>query len=183
MGRQINFYTLTEDERAFVEFLSRKDALTFALPFSNTPGLDVSTPKKILGSNSSEIRKVLIINEGFPIEAQYIRKIHTKEQEGIAELVDLENESIYRVDTLNSTVIEWSRSRPRPDGQLAPGRIWAEMTRLEDGVIVDKDPGFIQWYERIARWLRKNYQRVEGQFRYFGPAAAKWYAEGGVLFR
>ena len=88
---------------------------------------------------------------------------------------------VYSVDRSNAPVIEFSPSFIRRDGRLVKGRIWAEMYRLEGGTLVYKGADFEAWYDRIVRWLRRRFRRVEGVDGYFGQKALEWYREGGKL--
>jgi len=46
-----------------------------------------------------------------------------------------------------------------------------------------KPPEFEKWYERLVRWIRKNYRKHPSRIigGYVGPAAYEFYEEGGFL--
>jgi len=85
----------------------------------------------------------------------------------------------YAIDTLASSVIEFSRSSVK-DRMMGRGRIWADFTYFdsEKKVILLKEPAFKEWYETIARWIRKRYKHVDWLI-YAGPGTQKFLAEGG----
>jgi hypothetical protein len=58
---------------------------------------------------------------------------------------------------------------------LTQGRIY--------GVFEAKSPEFEKWYERIARYIRKNWRKnpVSWMGGYVGPAASEWFDSGGLL--
>jgi len=58
---------------------------------------------------------------------------------------------------------------------LVQGRVW--------GSFDDPSERFRKWFEAIVRWIRRNYVRdPAGPLGgYVGPAALKWYKEGGIL--
>lgn len=172
-----------DDERGFLKYIGKKDEISFVAPSSNTPELNVLEIDDIFDPSGPDIRKVLIVNQRFPIGVRDIQKIPVKDRNKSKASSKGASEFIYRINTSNAPVIEWSRSRLRMDNQLVPDSKWAEMTRLEEGTIVEKAPEFITWYERMASWLSGRYQRFAGNSRYFGPEASKWYAEGGKLYR
>src|SRR3990172_330615 len=64
----------------------------------------------------------------------------------------------------DSSVIEFSRSHPKHghDAVLQAGRIWAEFDYLTPHKrdFLGKEVEFQGWYEAIAKWVRKNFNRV-----------------------
>lgn len=87
----------------------------------------------------------------------------------------------YHLDVTNSCVIEFDSTIQHEDNMvLREGRLWAEFRRLrpEDPDFVRKPPHFEQWYEQVAKWIRKTYERV-GWNLFAGPGAlnlhgARW---------
>jgi hypothetical protein len=83
----------------------------------------------------------------------------------------------YRVDGVAEPVLEFGRSflgewcgRP----SLTQGRIY--------GVFDNKSQEFVRWYEQIVRYIRKAFVRNPASLSgYAGPAAYKWFLQGGLL--
>ena len=72
-----------------------------------------------------------------------------------------------------STVIEFSRSFHGREKTVRAGRIWA------DGPRFFSEPEFGKWYEKLERWIRKHYSRVDDRMSYAGPEALVLYKAAG----
>jgi len=83
-----------------------------------------------------------------------------------------------------SSVIEFGRSHPkfREPKIWQEGRIWAEFDYLNPAArgFVPKEAEFKEWYEIIAKWIRKTFKRIEHN-TFLGPSAAKFRAKGRKL--
>lgn len=83
----------------------------------------------------------------------------------------------YRVDVLAEPVLEFGASflgewcgKP----SLTQGRIY--------GIFGNKSQEFVQWYEQIVRFIRGAFMRNPASLSgYVGPAAYKWFLQGGLL--
>jgi hypothetical protein len=83
----------------------------------------------------------------------------------------------YRVDESAEPVLEFGGSflgewcgRP----SLTQGRIY--------GIFDNKSQEFARWYEQIVRYIRKAFVRNPASLSgYVGPAAYKWFLQGGLL--
>jgi hypothetical protein len=83
----------------------------------------------------------------------------------------------YRVDGFAEPILEFGRSflgewcgRP----SLTQGRIY--------GIFDNKSQEFVRWYEQIVRYIRKAFVRNPASLSgYVGPAAYKWFLQGGLL--
>jgi hypothetical protein len=98
----------------------------------------------------------------------------------------VKEQGYWTLERTDSSVIEFCRSsiehkfsKNRP---IVRGRIWAQFTILdeEEMELVPKEPEFTKWYEKIARWLRKNYKRIH-PIIYASPGAQKLEEEGKVI--
>jgi hypothetical protein len=86
-------------------------------------------------------------------------------------------EDYFRVGVLAEPVLEFGSSflgqwcgRP----SLTQGRIY--------GIFDNKSQEFVRWYEQIVRYIRKVFVRNPTSLSgYVGPAAYKWFLEGGLL--
>ena len=83
----------------------------------------------------------------------------------------------YRVDEFQLPVVEFSTSsRVIWDGR--PALVQGRLHGFFDG----KSPEFEKWYETLVRWIRKNFLKNPTSLGgYVGPAAYKFYKEGGYL--
>jgi hypothetical protein len=83
----------------------------------------------------------------------------------------------FRVDVLAEPVLEFGGSFlgewcSRPS--LTQGRIY--------GIFDNKSQEFVRWYEQIVRYIRKAFVRNPASLSgYVGPAAYKWFLQGGLL--
>ncbi|MDX9702392.1 MAG: hypothetical protein RBU23_05025 [Candidatus Auribacterota bacterium] len=89
-------------------------------------------------------------------------------------------QNYYSVDSLFSEVIEFDRSFF--DGtRLRSGRIYIQTGYWDDsGEYVTKSDEFIKWFERLARWIRKNGKR-HNNWGYMLPGAQEFAANGGII--
>ncbi len=171
MGRQVNFYMYGADEAQFVQFvLSQNLVVLLASPTETAVPVTLDRlpnddPSRILHSD------LYFWRQGDPVTMR-----RTEIRAG-----PLEGQILYFVDELSSSVIQFLRSYLRGDiGVLTRGRIWAEMWRLEEGQFIDKGESFRAWYENIAGWIRRHYEKIRaGSFCYVGPDARRWYEAGG----
>ncbi len=57
---------------------------------------------------------------------------------------------------------------------LTQGRIYASFDQPSEGLR--------KWFDSMARWIRKNFAKIPLEYlNRVGPAAMKWYQEGGIL--
>lgn len=181
MGKQVRFYMLPEDEHEFLRFVCRDETVVLLADRSHSPELEVIENPFALAERRSELQQILLWNTAFPIKETDIRK-HTliEYKEELGAYVET-GEIAYSINRSSAPVVEFSPSFIRRDGQLAKGRIWADMRRLEEDDLVRKEEAFEIWYDSIARWLRRNFKRVKGVDGYFGPRALEWYQTGGKI--
>lgn len=175
MGKQVNFYMLEEDEKEFVEFVLG-DGKTVILGHGSLQEvppilgrLPIEDPSPPLFRNY-----VYFWKPGYPLFMRYI----------VMKAGPLQGQGVYLVDDLTSSVIEFSRSffSPIRENSLTRGRIWAEMRYWEGNNLIYKGEEFERWYDSIARWLRKRYQKIGSKpYFYIGPHAYRWYQAGGNL--
>ena len=132
MGRQIRFVMSNEDEERFVEFiLSHQGAciLSYRHPLEST-----ILYKDMLKFGDTGNLHLWIWRSDMSPEPTY----------------DVFNKQKFRtINEMRSEVIEFSRSFER-NGILKPGRLWADLNKETKG------SDFIKWYEKLARWVKKN---------------------------
>lgn len=165
MGRQVNFYMSREDEREFVDFV-RSTANVEILPYT---------------SATREFTPVQTLPE--PLSMKFWGELWLVNRSISSNLVVnfISQQGYYTIDGLQSSVIEFSRSFLQ-EGVLKPGRIWAEFNVFDGGrmILLPKESGLEEWYDAIAKWIRKRYKRVSSSF-YAAPGAMRFRQDGGKL--
>lgn len=160
MGRQIHFYTLPEDRRAFLRWLQEHDQIVATCRDSDSPHVEPladldDCDKKIV---SLWNRKLLP-----RLERKWIK-----------------DPGYFRIDTLHTPTLELSPSFVSTwEGKpaLCQGRLFGDFDSH-----LGKTPEFEKWYEKLVRWIRKNYQKSPTSLGgYLAPEANKFYQEGGYL--
>ena len=181
MGKQVRFFMLPPDEQAFLQFVFGDQMVVMLADSSPHPELQTMEYSPSYVPEHMQLTTILFWKRVFHISTDDIREVRGKEyREELGAFIETA-EVAYRVDTLNAPVIEFSPSFIRRDGRLVKGRIWAEMYRIEGGATFHKGMDFESWYDRIARWLRRNLFRVEGLDGRFGRHALEWYQKGGQV--
>jgi len=90
----------------------------------------------------------------------------------------------YYIDHYASDVVEFSRSALIED-RFARGRVYAEFySHFDENTRqwVKKDQELIKWFERLVRWVRKNF-RKEDWLIYTGPGAQKLLDSGNFIMK
>jgi len=170
LGRQLGVYFTKEDCQNFLDF-------------AKTTGNVVALPWKSPTSDFAPIETVDDKNLGFFL---FNRGISSN-----LVIRHVAQQSYYAIDSLQSSVIEFSGSSIR-DRTMFPGRIWAEFTFLikERTALLPKEPEFSKWYDILANWIKKHSERVvwtdpiqrkESIVGYAGKGAQKFYDSGGRL--
>lgn len=182
MGKQVRFYMLPEDERMFLEFVCQDPNAVLLAPRMPGPELRVIENAFASVEQRTQMTLMLLWNRVFPIKEQDVRENRLKEYKKEIDAWVETGEIDYSVDKLQAPVIEYiAPFFLGSSGKLTQGRLWAEMYRLEENTLVYKGEGFESWYDRIARWLRRNFKRVQGMDGYFGPHVLEWYRGGGEV--
>jgi hypothetical protein len=171
MGKQVRFFTLDNDQEKFLRFIY-EDLSSYIVDLPST------SPKLLIIRKLSEAieycshqRVVYISKPQFPLSKKYISK-YTVEKSG---------EIRYSFEYITAPVIEFRRSFLSQQ-KFVQGRVWASMYIYdEEGNTVSKADGFKNWYEQIARWIRRNGKRVQGIDGYIFEGALEWHQRGGVL--
>jgi hypothetical protein len=91
--------------------------------------------------------------------------------------VEPETSSYYGID-FSLPVIEFWYPSPIPEPwhgrpAVTQGRVWAQFE--------DQTREFESWYNAVVRWIRKNFVRDTVLGDYVGPAAYRWFKDGGLL--
>ena len=180
MGRQVNFYMLPEDELIFLTFLFGNPNIVFINTTSSTyePQF-ISNIEAFLDNNKTQ---TLIYNKQFEIGPNIIRAhrktIYNSETGSYTET----DQVFYKIDLINGPFIEYSRCKQK-NNTLFSGRIWAEMYYLQQGKLIHKGDDFVNWYEQVARWLRKNLKKIREVDGYLGSETMKRYFKGELILK
>jgi hypothetical protein len=160
MGRQTRFHMLEEDCRQFLEFLHQRDPVIVVDWRSKTAEMHEAQRPWERGTTYYLWNQAVL-----PIlERKFV------------EVVPSAGASYYGVDA-SLHVIEFWYPSPVPENwngrpSLTQGRVWAQFE--------NPSKGFERWYSATVRWLRKNFVKVPF-LDYVGPAAYRWFKEGGLL--
>jgi hypothetical protein len=172
---------LPNDEYEFLQFACNSLSIVALTPTSHQPDLPIIQNPLVNLHSNTRLREVLLWNTTIPLQEEDYRKSFLHEYDAAKGAYEETRNAQYSIEIFSAPVIQLNRSFIRSDGLLAKGRIWAEMYRLVEDKYVHKGKEFEQWYNSIARWLRRNLKRVDEIDGYFGADALTWYKEGGQL--
>lgn len=181
MSKQLRFYATVQDELEFLNFVSslpnsfcfkdgseNKHYSSFIIPWTRIEAANKFEKNFLFKGNKESIRTY--------IKEHYL---HVYDEETMS--YQKTDEKIYWLDE-DAPVVEFTRSFFRNDGKLVQGRIYANFYFVENLEFVYKGDDLLQFYEILAKWLRKNYKKLKDVDGYFGKEALQWYQEGGDLF-
>jgi hypothetical protein len=151
---------LADDCRLFLEFVHERDPVV-VIDYASKSGVieEVERPWERGGS-------YLLWNQAL-LQVLQRRFVH----------VEPETKSYYGID-YSSPVIQFWYPSPIPERwngrpAITQGRVWAQF--------VNPTKEFQSWYSALVRWIRKNFVRDKVLGDYIGPAAYRWFKEGGLL--
>ena len=165
MGRQIHFHMLPEDQKAFLRFVKETDpVVVVAMLDPETP--DVHPIEEIAIDRLQMLclwnRRLLPVLNRKPLgkDARYYK---------------------YHVDAFHLPLLEFSPCL-KTEWEGRPALIQERLYGQFDPDL-NKPPEFEKWYEKLVRWIRKNYQKNPAKILggYVGPAAYEFYLSGGYL--
>jgi hypothetical protein len=161
MGRQIQISVLVEDVEGLLEHIKSQHRVVLVKRDDSHSA--AVTPLKSLPTDANETL-ILWNQELLPrLQRKYISRETARDY--------------YRVDESAEQVLEFGGSflgewcgRPA----LTQGRIY--------GIFDNKSQELVRWYEQIVRYIRKAFVRNPASLSgYVGPAAYKWFLQGGLL--
>jgi hypothetical protein len=161
MGRQVHFSVLPEDVEGLFAHLKIRHRVVVV----KRDDPDSATVKPLVSQAANANETLILWNQELLPELR--RKLVSRETAA----------DYYRVDEFAQPVLEFDGSflgqwcnRP----SLTQGRIY--------GTFDNKSRDFSRWYEQIVRYIRKSFVRNPASLSgYVGPAACKWFREGGLL--
>lgn len=160
MGRQIQFHMLQEDQAAFLQYVGRQDPVVVALR----------------DSESAEIEPITNFQFGLVTDlVLWNRDLLPKmERKWIPE------PGYFRADVSRLPILEFTTAfKASWEGipAIGQGRLYGNFESY-----LNKPATFTHWFDRLARWIRTNYERnPTGLSGYTGPAAYDFYRKGGYL--
>jgi hypothetical protein len=161
VGRQVQISVLQEDFEGLLAQIKRKHRVV--LVKRDDSHSSTVQPVESLSAKSNELL-ILWNQELLP---QLRRKRIARKTDSDYYQVDYFAEPVLEFRT--SFLGEWG-GRP----SLTQGRIY--------GIFDNKSQAFVRWYEQIVRYIRKTFVRNPVSLSgYVGPAAYKWFLEGGLL--
>ena len=161
MGRQVQLSVLPEDVESLLAHIKSQHRVVLV----NRDDFHSATVEPLESLPASPNETLILWNQ--ELLPQLRRKRVSRESAG----------DYFRVDESAEPVLEFGRpflgqwcGRP----SLTQGRIY--------GVFDNKSQEFVRWYEQIVRYIRKAFVRNPASLSgYVGPAAYKWFLEGGLL--
>ncbi len=156
MGRQVMFHMTREDEDRFLDFV-RSTGNVLVLPdTSQAPEFQplAHLPEYFSGKSWG---KAWLFNRDV---SKRLLTRYVPEQE-------------HHVIEHASSAVELLRSHPKYETKdtLQWGRIWADFWYLDSqNMFQKKELAFVQWYDSLAKWIRKKFVRVSWN-DFAGPGA------------
>jgi hypothetical protein len=160
MGRQTRFHMLGEDCRKFLEFVQQRDPVIVVGRSSKSGPITEAQRPWERGDTYCLWNRILLPE----LQRKFIR-------------AEPETASYYRIDDSLPVIEFWYPSpihepwNGRPS--LTQGRVWAKFE--------SPTKQFESWYNAVVRWIRKNFIRDTVLGDFVGPAAYKWFKDGGLL--
>lgn len=181
MGKQTRFYMLPSDEQIFFDYVLKDRDVNAILEHPKELRVEVIPSQTLIQNGSVNLPDFLIWNSNNQMLPECIKIAHLKKYD--EEKMDYipTGQVRYYVDKSVAPVIEYTPSRVKPNGEISQGRIWAQMQYAEGNEWVYKGDAFNKYYEKIVRWIRKNFDRIEYADGYFGPEIIKLQKDGRLL--
>lgn len=159
MGKQTQFHMLPNDMEMLLEFVRKRDPVMTVLRSSDSPELaPVLNP--LLETDTMTLWNKSLLGS---LERELVRRPGGNDYYRI-------DPSLPTLELWPSRLIEWNQ-KPA----LLQGRIYG----LWGSQDIER---YVKWYQAIARWIRAHF--IKSPLRlggYIGPAAFKWFLEGGIL--
>jgi hypothetical protein len=165
VGKQIRFFMTREDEGVFIGFV-RSTGNIAILPYTS-PSPSFPPVGKLPEPSSTKFWADFWL--------------HNRDTSPEPATDFLSQQGYYVIDESRSEVIEFSRT-VQEGSVLRPGRLWVEFKFLDEtGIkLLPKGAEFKNWYESLARWIRRNYSREVDPDYYVAPDALRLIKEDKV---
>ncbi len=183
IGKQVNFFMQAEDEERFLDFIFQDPEVELIADKNDEPKIRVIDRLTYLQEGPLNGLGYLFWKNSIPIDPVSIFKIeYMRYSEEVMDFIPT-GKIGYGLNS-DAPVIEYVPCRCLDNGVITRGRIWAGMRYVKDNAWIHKEKEFESWYDRIARWLRRNFSRTsESGFFYLGPSLLLLHREGKVKYR
>jgi hypothetical protein len=157
VGRQVRFFNFPDDAAAFESFAVGGNGSTIIRAMTPTP-----EPSVVPTLHAVVPGGLLIVR---PSDLPRLRWRHIPARD------------LWTVDKDSSPVVEYTPGytedgRPKfPHLGHAHGRLWFQTSHWEGDVMVEPDPEFLAWADRMFRWFKKHWILIDGG--YYSPSAAE----------
>jgi hypothetical protein len=161
MGRQVQISVLPEDVESLLAHVKSQHSVVLV----KRDDFDSATVEPLESPPANANETLILWNQELLPQLQ--RKHISRETAG----------DYYRVDEFAEPVLEFGASFLGEwcgRASLTQGRIY--------GIFDNKSQAFARWYEQIVRHIRQAFVRNPASLSgYVGPAAYKWFLQGGLL--
>lgn len=139
-SKQLNFYSHPDELKDHLDFLISKGAFLSLEPFRNDyPKFDSSDSLKL----NDDIFKIILIKKD-----DLLLNIHT-------EFVKEQGYNLF--DAMISNVIMFSYPRIKSNDKLIRARFYFVTQYWDNGMLVNKDPEFINWASKLLKDFKKTF--------------------------
>jgi len=159
MGKQILFHMLAPDCEQFLSFVRQHDPV-IVVEKSGDSAQVVSVTNPCKPGQALCLWNQNLISS---LERKYIPKSNRGPYYRVSDALPVFEFFLPRQE-------EWDGT-----AALTQGRVYASFDQPSEGLR--------RWFDAVARWIRKNFSKnpAPNLSGYVGPAALKWYEEGGLL--
>lgn len=169
MGKQVNFYLTKSDEKLLLEVLAEKLKSVIVISRTDTPEvkeIDIDEYIALRSSNPFVVLSRQVDLEGLVLD-------------------ELGDSGVYDIDSEENPVVEYS-SCHYSDVVFRHARMWFSVDYWDSELqkAVPKDPGFVEWANRLLQKTRKCliFDKKIDRYYYFGQEAYQMRLEGKIRF-
>jgi hypothetical protein len=170
-GRSVQFFMTESDEKEFLDFVKSTGDVLFFDRISRTaefrPVVNLPVPDGPLSGGH-----FFMVNRSVP--SRFITNPPSQ--------FKLDDKDCYGIDNIESSVVGFHRCYREP-GCVFEGDLGMVTSYLasDDVTLVSKDPKFLKWFDKMARWIRKRYVKLVCMtFIRVGPEAGRLFEEGSL---
>lgn len=181
MGKQVRYFMLREDEEAFLDYALENNRVKIIQADIDQRAI-YEVERNAL--DQQDYKDLVFWNTKFPLPINYFDVFRPRRYDPDRQDYFESGEVLYSLDKMKAPVVEFWRSKLiDEDGKtvLTKGRLWAEMHWWENDKLMYKGEDFEDWYDSLAKWVRKKFHRIPTYDGYFGPAAKKYLENGGIV--
>lgn len=146
MSRQISFYMAGNDEEKFSSYLISTGDIVMISNVMQKPGEFFGDFSELDKRSMKYGNSCYLWNRSISVEPpiKYYKE-----------------KNYYCVDSMQSEVVQMRRAKADKN-ELRMGRLYIETTFINaDEKIYKKGESFLGWYDQLAKWIKKNYKKLE----------------------